>query len=116
MRLAGQQAGPHPEPVEGWQRALGRFKMDSRFRGNDAGGVARPFSNHDVIPAKAGIHLAAFKPAVHIRPNPPETRPRKSGPAGWLGVAKLFRLLYRAGQTNTFRSDAGGRFDAAVGR
>jgi hypothetical protein len=32
------------------------FRMDSRFRGNDGASEARPCSNHDVIPAKAGIH------------------------------------------------------------
>jgi hypothetical protein len=38
-------------------------RKDSRFRGNDGVGVARPRSNHGVIPAKAGIHPGPSKPA-----------------------------------------------------
>jgi hypothetical protein len=33
-----------------------RFKMDSRFRGNDEVRDARPCPTTTVIPAKAGIH------------------------------------------------------------
>jgi hypothetical protein len=41
------------------QRALAPLRMDSRLRGNDVASEARQWNKPGVIPAKAGIHLAA---------------------------------------------------------